>query len=134
MATGSTPRRVRVTSPRTRAARPQRITITGEIDAQSKIGEVYMRSLIRTQLRLALLVLAGIGVLLAGLPAMFAVMPQLRQVDLLGLPLPWLLLGVVVHPALVTAAWLYCRQAERTERDFAELVDAEPPTGPPGAP
>jgi hypothetical protein len=43
-------------------------------------------------------------------------------VHLLGLPLPWLLLGVLVYPALVLAAWLYVRQAERNERDFSELV------------
>ena len=126
MAGVSAPRRVRVTSPRTRAARSRQITITGEIDAQTKIGEVYMRSLMRTQLRLAVQVLGGIGVLLAGLPALFALVPELREVTVFGLALPWLLLGVLVHPVLVAAAWFYCRQAERTERDFADLVDARP--------
>ncbi len=42
--------------------------------------------------------------------------------QLLGLPLPWLLLGALVYPSLVLAAWLYVRQAERNERDFTELV------------
>jgi len=116
-------RRVRVTSPRTRAPRPRRTTITSEIDAQTQVGEVYMRSLMRTQLRLALLLLGVVGILLAGLPVLFAVAPELREVRLLGIPLPWLLLGVVVHPTLVVAGWLYCRQSERTERDFAELVE-----------
>jgi hypothetical protein len=41
---------------------------------------------------------------------------------MLGLPLPWLLLGVVVYPVLIAAAWLYVRQADRNERDFSELV------------
>ena len=118
-------RRVRVTSPRTRAARPRRTTITREIHAQTTIGEVYMRSLMRTQLRLGLLVLAMVGLLLAGLPAMFAAVPWLREVSVVGLPLPWLLLAVVVHPGLVLAAWWYCRQAERVERDFAELVESD---------
>lgn len=116
-------RRVRVTSPRTRAPRPRRTTITSEIDAQTEVGEVYMRSLMRTQLRLALLLLGVVGILLAGLPLLFAVAPELREVRLLGIPLPWLLLGVVVHPTLIIAGWLYCRQSERTERDFAELVE-----------
>jgi uncharacterized BrkB/YihY/UPF0761 family membrane protein len=114
---------VRVTSPRTRAPRPRRTTITSEIDAQTQVGEVYMRSLMRTQLRLALLLLGVVGLLLAGLPLLFVVAPQLREVRLLGIPLPWLLLGVVVHPTLIIAGWLYCRQSERTERDFAELVE-----------
>jgi hypothetical protein len=116
-------RRVRVTSPRTRAPRPRRTTITREINAQTRIGEVYMRSLMRTQLRLALLVLGVVGLLLAGLPLLFAAVPELREARLLGIPLPWLLLGVVVHPTLIVAGWLYCRQSERTERDFAELVE-----------
>ncbi|MGH3735422.1 MAG: hypothetical protein ACRDT6_07335 [Micromonosporaceae bacterium] len=117
------PRRVRVTSPRAVAARRRRTTIRSEIDAQTQIGEVYMRSLLRTQLRLALGVLAVIGLLLGGLPALFAVAPALREVTVLGLPLPWLLLGALVHPVLLATAWFYCRQAERIERDFAELVD-----------
>ena len=40
----------------------------------------------------------------------------------LGVPLPWLLLGVVVYPFLVLLGWLYVRRAERNERDFADLV------------
>jgi len=116
-------RRVRVTSPRTRAPRPRHTTITREIEAQTQIGEVYMRSLMRTQLRLALLVLGVVGLLLTGLPLLFAVAPALREIRLVGIPLPWLLLGVLVHPTLIVAGWLYCRQSERTERDFAELVE-----------
>ncbi|MGH3713073.1 MAG: hypothetical protein ACRDT4_06365 [Micromonosporaceae bacterium] len=116
-------RRVRVTSPHAGAARHRRTTITSEIDAQTQVGEVYMRSLLRTQLRLALGVLAVIGLLLGGLPLLFVVAPGLRDETLFGLPVPWLLLGVLVHPVLLAAAWFYCRQAERIERDFAELVE-----------
>lgn len=82
-----------------------------------------MHTLVRAQLRLALLVLAVVGMLLLGLPALFAVAPDLRHVHVFGLPLPWLLLGALVHPALIAAAWFYVRQAERNERDFAELVE-----------
>ncbi len=119
------PRRVRVTRPRAQARR-RHTPITREIDAQTRIGEVYMRSLMRTQLRLALLVLGVVGVLLAGLPLLFAVAPRLAGLDLLGLPLHWLLLGALVHPALIAAAWQRCRQAERNERDFADLVESRP--------
>jgi hypothetical protein len=58
-------RRVRVTSPRTGAPRTRRATGTSEIDAQSDVGEIYMSSLLRAQLRLAALVLVAVGVLLA---------------------------------------------------------------------
>ena len=93
-----------------------------KIDEQTILGEVYMRSLVRLQLRLAIGVCLIFAVLLGGLPLMLTLEPQLADVHVLGLPLPWLLLGVVVYPVLITAAWLYVRQAERNERDFADLV------------
>lgn len=42
---------------------------------------------------------------------------------MLGIGLPWVLLGVVVFPVFVLAGWFYVRQAERSEREFAELVE-----------
>ncbi len=44
---------------------------------------------------------------------------------LLGVPLAWAVLAGLIYPAFVAGAWLYVRQAERNERDFAELMDAE---------
>jgi hypothetical protein len=40
-----------------------------------------------------------------------------------GVPLPWLLLGGLVYPALVALGWFYVRQAERVEREFSDLVE-----------
>ena len=116
------PRRVRVVSPRTGAARAGHRPVRREIDEQTIVGDVYMRSLVRLQLRLAVGVCLIFAVLLGGLPLVLALQPQLASVHLLGLPLPWLLLGVLVYPSLVVAAWFYVRQAERNERDFADLV------------
>ena len=117
-------RRVAVTSPRTRArAAGSRAAVRREIDEQTRVGQVYMRTLLRAQLRLAVLVCLVYGLLLGGLPLLFALLPDARSVRLLGLPLPWLLLGVLVYPALLTGAWLYVRAAERNERDFADLVE-----------
>ena len=120
------PRRVRVTSPRTGAARKRRPTVTAEIDAQTRLGEVYMSSLLRAQLRLAGLVLVSIGVLVAGLPLLFHLAPALLRVQLLGMPLPWVLLGFAVYPFFVVVGWLYVRAAERNERDFADVVERPP--------
>ncbi len=117
------PRRTRVTSSRVGAARPRPVTVTREIDAQTGVGEVYMRSLTATQLRLALLVLGVLAVLLGGLPALFALLPWLRELQVLGIPLPWLLLGGLVYPVLIGLGWFYVRQAERTEREFTDLVE-----------
>lgn len=125
-ATGATPEpatgRVRISRPRSRTRR-QAQPVAHEIDAQTRLGQVYMQTLIRAQLRLALLVLAVVGALLLGLPMLFALVPALGSVQVLGLPLPWVLLGLLVHPALIGAAWFYVRQAERNERDFTRLVE-----------
>ncbi|HEU4947252.1 MAG TPA: hypothetical protein VFT31_08870 [Kribbella sp.] len=121
--TGDGPRRVRVTSPRTSAARRQAThTGTREIDEQTRVGEVYMQSLIHAQLRLALLVIAGAVLVLGGLPLLFAVVPSTRTLTVLGVPLPWLLLGVAVYPVVYLAARIYVRHAERIEAEFTEFV------------
>ena len=115
--------RVRVTSPRATATRRRRVTGASEIDAQTDLGEVYMSSLVRSQLRLAVLVLAALAVLVAGLPLLFTVAPALVDVHVVGVPLPWLLLAGGVYPFLLLLGWLYVRAAERNERDFAEVVE-----------
>ncbi|WP_329083537.1 hypothetical protein [Streptosporangium sp. NBC_01469] len=120
------PRREVVTSPRTMAPRHPRYPVTREIDEQTRLGEVYMRSLVRTQFRLALFVCTVLGCVVAGLPLMFLLVPELRAVHVLGIPLPWAVLGGLIYPAFVIGAWLYVRQAERNERHFAELVDRAP--------
>ena len=119
------PRRVVVTSPRTAAAQRPRYPVTREIDEQTKLGEVYMRSLIRTQLRLALFVCTVLAALIGGLPLLFLMVPELREVEILGIPLPWVVLAGLIYPAFVVGAWLYVRHAERNERHFAELVERE---------
>jgi len=120
------PRRVRVTSPRTGAARQRRTSVTSEIDAQTRVGEVYMSSLLRAQLRLATLALVTVGVLVAGLPLLFHLFPGLVRLELLGMPLTWVLLAFAVYPFLVLVGWLYVRAAERNERDFADVVHRPP--------
>ena len=125
------PQRVRVTSPRMGATRrPPSRPATREIDEQTGLGEVYMRSLLRSQLRHGLVVLLLLSIALASLPIAFQVVPQLLQIRVLTVPLPWLVLGVLVYPVLLVAAWWYVRAAERTERDFAAVVEhrTEPET------
>jgi hypothetical protein len=120
----ATPRRVRVTSPRTRTPRRSaRVAATLEIDEQTSAGRTYVRSLIRAQRRLAVLVCVLLAVLLGGLPALFDLVPGLQRVSLFGVPLPWLVLGLLVYPVLIVIATQYVRAAERTESDFADLVE-----------
>jgi hypothetical protein len=118
-------RRVVVTSPRTEAghrARPVRRR-RDELADQTGVGEVLIRSLIRAQLGLALRVLAVVVVLLGSPPLVFAVFPAAGRVEIGGVGLPWLLLGVAAFPLLVLLGLVYMRQAERHEREFAELVE-----------
>ncbi|WP_327091389.1 hypothetical protein OIE66_12305 [Nonomuraea sp. NBC_01738] len=116
-------RRVAVTSPRTAAARRRRYPATREIDEQTRLGELYMRSLLRTQFRLALFVCTVLVCVVGGLPLAFLLLPDLREADVLGIPLPWAVLAGLIYPAFVGGAWLYVRQAERNERHFADLVE-----------
>ena len=84
-----------------------------------------MRSLIRSQLRLALSVCTLLACVVGGLPALFLLAPGLARLRLLGVPLPWVLLAGLIYPVFVICAFGYVRQAERTENDFAELVDRQ---------
>lgn len=113
------PDRVRVTGPQRRLpTRPR----TREIDAETRVGEVFMRSLLREQLRLALRILTVLALTVGSLPLVFHLFPDLGRVRLAGVPIAWLLLGVLVYPWLTLLGWRYVRQAEANERDFADLV------------
>jgi hypothetical protein len=119
-----TPRRVTVTSPRTRAVRrPVGRQTLQALDEQDVVGELLLRSLMRAQLGLAVRVAAVFVVLLGGLPLLFAVVPATRDLEVLGLALPWLLLAGLVYPALLVGGAVYVRLAERNERDFVSLVE-----------
>jgi len=113
------PVRVRVTGPPRRRAPAAR---SSDIDAETRLGEVYMGSLLREQLRLALGVLAVLALTLGLLPLAFHLVPELSDIRVFGVPLGWLLLGVGVYPVLVLLGWVYVRRAERNEHDFAELL------------
>ncbi len=119
----SPPRRVRVTSPRTSARRSKTLSVRSEIDAETQLGEIYMRSLMRTQLRLALSVIGLLAATLGMVPVVFLLAPATRSFAVAGVPLPWLLLGLGVYPYLVLVGWLYVRVAERNERAFSDLVE-----------
>jgi hypothetical protein len=82
-----------------------------------------MQSLIQSQLRLTLVVIGGTLLVLGSIPLLFWLVPPTRTLSVLGLPLPWVILGGAVYPLLVLLALLYVRQAERNERDFVEFIE-----------
>ena len=99
------------------------MTVASEIDAQTRLGEIYMSSLIRAQMRLASLVIATIAIFVGGLPLLFSLVPSLAEKFVLGMPVPWVLLGFAVYPFLLAVGWFYVRAAERNESDFADVVE-----------
>jgi hypothetical protein len=102
-----------------RAGPPTRV----ELEQQTGIGEALVQGLVRAQLALALrcaaLVVVGLGLL----PLLFAVAPEVAGLRPFGVVLPWLLLGVAAYPFLFGVGWAYVHLAERTEKDFADLVE-----------
>lgn len=119
------PARVRVTAPR--HGRPRRSTVVAEIDAQTVVGDIYIRSLMRSQLRLAVTILVVLLATVGALPVVFEAWPGVAAQRVGGVPLVWLVLGACCYPVLIGLAFLYVRRAERNERAFSELVAQEPP-------
>jgi hypothetical protein len=118
--------RIRITSPLTTAPAHIRRTVQQEIDESTGIGEVYVRSLVRSQLRAALTVITTLMLTLGSLPVVFWLLDDLNTLEFWGIPLPWIVLSVAVYPGLFLLGWLYVRQAERSERDFATLLNPIP--------
>ena len=116
------PQRVRVTRTRTATTRARRPSLRTEITSQSPLGAAYLSSLMRAQLRLSLTVVATLTVVLGALPLLFAIVPATRRLEILGLPLPWVILGLLVYPAAVISARQYTRAAERIEAQFSDVV------------
>ena len=87
-----------------------------ELAEQTLLGEAHVSGLVRAHL--SLVVVIGLG----GLPLLFAVAPTVGTVKLVGVNLPWLLLGVAAFPFLMAVGWAYVRLAERNEQDFTDLI------------
>jgi hypothetical protein len=62
-------------------------------------------------------------VTLCSLPVLFYLIPSFGQVSVVGLPLPWLILGVAPFPFLFGIGLWYNRLAERHERDFVDMIE-----------
>lgn len=119
------PERVRVTGPPRRTGGRAPLPRTREIDEETRLGEIYMASLLREQARLAVGVLVTLFGTVGALPLVFHLWPGLAAERVAGVPLPWLLLGVLVYPWLLFLGWVYVRAAERNERDFTHVVATE---------
>lgn len=116
-------KRVRVTSPRMGAPRRGPVRpVTMDIDEQTRLGELYMVALVRAQWRLSVSVLATAVLMIGGLPLLFLLVPATLNVHVGPIPLPWLVLGVLIYPAIWLTGRYYVRHSEQIEREFTELV------------
>ena len=116
-------RREVVTGPRRDVRRNRRRSAVADLDQQTRIGRVYLRALMRTQLLLGLATVAVVVVPLAALPLLFGLVPGVRELQVGPIPLWWLILGFLVYPAILAVGWWYVRAAERTEAQFTDLVE-----------
>jgi hypothetical protein len=94
-----------------------------ELEDQTSVGEVLVRQLVRVQLILSLRLMLLTVVVLLSIPLAFLLAPSLATITIVGVRLPWLLLGLAIYPFFVAVAWSYNRSAERNEQDFAEMVE-----------
>ncbi|MGP0223894.1 MULTISPECIES: hypothetical protein [unclassified Paenarthrobacter] len=116
--------RVRVTAPRQAApAVPVRLPHGSDVSEDSDAGQVFIRSLIRSQLRLALVVGCGFLVILGAFALMLVYGPGVAETRILGVPLDWLLLGAGVYPVIGISAWFFNRAAARNEARYRDLVE-----------
>ncbi|WP_063041923.1 hypothetical protein [Nocardia pseudovaccinii] len=120
MTTPQRPTRQRVVLAERRGAR--RVRTRTEVVEQTEIGEALIGGLIRAQLGLAARVGLVMVLVLCSLPVLFR-LGSVGSFVLLGVRLPWLLLGIAVYPVLYGAGRLYVRLAERNEQDFLDLAE-----------
>ncbi|MFF1421734.1 hypothetical protein [Streptomyces sp. NPDC058280] len=112
------PRREVVTGEPRRVRPLPRFRAQAEIDEQTALGDAYVRSLMRSQLRAGLTAFGGLALVVGTLPLAFATLRDATAV--------WVVLGFAAYPLLTLLAWWYVRRAERNERDFARLVEGRP--------
>jgi hypothetical protein len=114
--------RVRVTAPRSAARPAATASDSREAAEESDAGQVFVRSLIRSQLRLGLVVAGGFLLILLAFPLMLGLVPGLAESKIAGLPFDWVLLGAGIYPVIGLGAWLYVRTAARNEARYRDLV------------
>jgi hypothetical protein len=88
-------------------------------------GDVYLRRLMRAQLRLSLLALGAFGGLVGSLPLLFLLFPDLQDVAPFGVPLPVLILIAPLFPLIVVIGLLYQRRADSLDEAFRDVVSRE---------
>ncbi|KAA0960219.1 MULTISPECIES: heavy metal transporter [Microbacterium] len=120
------PKRVRVTAhDPTRRAAPSTRGIALPGSPVDEADAVFVRALMRSQLRLALGTVAGFVLVVVALTLAIALIPEIDRFVVWGLPLSWLLQAYAFYPLILVFAVLHVRTAARNERRFRALRDRE---------
>ena len=117
------PRRRRVILNDSAKSRGKALRTIIELEEQTSVGEKLVRDLIRQQLKSAFGLAFAVLIGMCLLPITFYLVPQIGDLKVLGIPIPWLVLGLAPFPILYGVGWVFRRQAERHERDFVNMVD-----------
>ena len=117
------PRRRRVVLADSTKARGKALRTIIELEEQTSVGEKLVRDLIRQQLKSAFGLAFAVLIGMCLLPITFYLVPQIGDLKILGIPIPWLVLGLAPFPILYGVGWVFRRKAERHERDFVNMVD-----------
>ncbi|GGU21423.1 hypothetical protein [Lentzea flava] len=117
------PRRRRVVLADSTKSRGKALRTIIELEEQTSVGEKLVRDLIKQQLRSAFGLAFAVLIGMCLLPITFFLFPQIGDLKILGIPIPWLVLGLAPFPILYGVGWVFRRQAERHERDFVNMVD-----------
>jgi hypothetical protein len=116
------PKRVRVVLAERKRAR-RVVRTLAEVEEQTDVGEMLVRNLMRSQLGTSLLLALIVVAVLGSLPLAFVHLRELSELSVLGLRLPWLLLGLAVYPFMLGVGWVYVRLADRNEQSFIKFVE-----------
>lgn len=117
------PPRVRVTAPPAAPRRRTPVSAQREIDDQTEVGLIFLRSLLRAQLRLAAGVITTLVLVVATIPVLIHLLPGLARRQVLGMPLAWVLLACGVYPVLMALGLFFVRRAERNEDAFTDVIE-----------
>lgn len=105
--------------------RASRRTPRDELAEDTAYGALYLRRLRRAQLGTSMLGLIAFGGLVGSLVLLLALAPGLARLEVVGIPLPVLLVAVPAFPVFVAIGIVYERRADALDDSFRRLVRDE---------
>src|SRR5699024_2654539 len=103
--------------------RPSSMRPRVKLEQSSTWGTAMVDDLARRQLRAAVAIAMIVAVPLGVLPILYSLAPEFASLRVFGVPLAWLLTGVLPFPLLFGAGMWYSRIADYQENEFANTFD-----------